>query len=99
MITALTLFACIFIVFGALILFTHNTDGQSLIGSIFIILSLICFGSADNLKRKTPEYKLWQKRKEFEEKKRSLNTNSFEKQKQIWIWKRSKELDDSLKSI
>jgi hypothetical protein len=99
MVVGLTLLACIFTVFGGLILFTHDTDKESLIGSGFIILALLCFASADNLKRKTPEYKLWEKRQELEEKKRAMHRDSIEKQKQIWIWKRHKELEDSLKLL
>jgi hypothetical protein len=99
MITALTLLAFVLMLFGALILLTHDTDAQLLTGSIFLIAALVCGSIAGDLKRKTPEYKLWEKRQELEEKKRSSNTKSFEEQKQIWILKRSKELDDSLKLI
>ncbi len=99
MITALTLLAFVLMLFGALILLTHDTDAQLLTGSIFLISALVCGGLAGDLKRKTPEYKLWEKRQELEEKKKSSHKYSIERKKQIWILKRSKELDDSLKLI
>jgi hypothetical protein len=95
-IQALVIIGVICFVVGLIICLASDTDLGTGLGFGLILVALICGGKSSDLRRNTPEYKLWEKHQELEEKKKSSHKYSIERKKQIWIWKRSKQLDDSL---
>lgn len=66
------------------------------LGLGIMIASFIVLGIADSRRKNTPEYKLQQIKNEIDNIHQDSVNYQKDKQKKLWIWKRTKELEDSL---
>ena len=86
---------------GFLIMMTMSEENSFLrwFGLIIFLWGMALGIVTDKLKQNTPEYKLQQLKYEIDEIHADSMNIHKENQRKLWIWKRTKELEDSLKVL
>lgn len=86
-------------VFILIILDDNHPEIVDLIAIISLFLGIFCAIKGNQILHDNPEYRLWLKHEKLKEFKIHQQIKSIENQKKIWLWKRHKQLDDSIKSL
>jgi hypothetical protein len=84
----------------SIIIMMQSKDPVLQIISIILLFTGIAgIAKGNQILNDTPEYRLWLKHEKIKDFKIQQHQDSIEKQKKIWLWKKHKQLNDSIKSL